>query len=197
MQENSIYEDVISQLLNRRYAVSNQLFPEETLLGLYEELCRQDNEDELRRAGIGNRFNFEVNKTVRSDEIKWVNNLTEHVAEKNYLSLVSSFTAYLNRTCFTSIKEHEFHYALFSPGAIFKRHLDCFKNDPSRRISVVTYLNPSWEEGYGGALKLYLETEEISILPQWGTTVIFRSDDLEHEVMPAVQKRYSITGWLK
>jgi SM-20-related protein len=34
-------------------------------------------------------------------------------------------------------------------------------------------------------------------LPEWGRTVIFKSDLLEHEVMVSEQDRLSITGWLK
>ncbi|MCB0627245.1 MAG: 2OG-Fe(II) oxygenase, partial [Saprospiraceae bacterium] len=35
------------------------------------------------------------------------------------------------------------------------------------------------------------------ILPVGGRLVLFRSELLEHEVLPARRERYSLTGWLR
>ena len=80
---------------------------------------------------------------------------------------------------------------------VYKRHLDRFRNDERRKFSVVTYLNEEWTEADGGTLVLYPDGREIRVLPEWGTTVVFKSDLLEHEVLPANRARYSVTGWLK
>ncbi|MFK7772205.1 MAG: 2OG-Fe(II) oxygenase [Saprospiraceae bacterium] len=75
--------------------------------------------------------------------------------------------------------------------------MDRFKNDNSRKYSVVTYLNQNRQVDDGGALVIYTDEGAVTILPEWGRTVIFKSDLLEHEVMVSKKDRLSITGWLK
>ncbi|HKJ41953.1 MAG TPA: 2OG-Fe(II) oxygenase, partial [Sunxiuqinia sp.] len=60
-----------------------------------------------------------------------------------------------------------------------------------------TYLNENWSKDDGGQLILYLDNQNLHITPKWGVTVIFKSDSIEHEVLPAKRNRYSVTGWLK
>ena len=93
----------------------------------------------------------------------------------------------------------EFHYALYPIGTFYKRHLDTFQNDDSRKLSIVCYLNDEdWLPEYGGELVIYKEGEEdINIYPLRGRMVVFESQVLEHEVKPVKQERLSITGWLK
>ena len=61
------------------------------------------------------------------------------------------------------------------------------------------YLNaPGWPADAGGALLLHpLTGEPVSVLPEGGTLVVFRSDDLPHEVLPATRQRLSIAGWMR
>ena len=35
------------------------------------------------------------------------------------------------------------------------------------------------------------------VLPELGTLVIFLSEDIPHEVLPAMRDRYSIAGWFR
>ena len=39
--------------------------------------------------------------------------------------------------------------------------------------------------------------EQVSVLPAPGLMVLFDSQRLEHEVLPARRSRLSITGWFK
>jgi SM-20-related protein len=75
--------------------------------------------------------------------------------------------------------------------------LDQFRGDRARVISVITYLNPDWTDEDGGHLALYTDKGPVHILPRWGRTVMFRSEELEHEVLPGRKERRSITGWLR
>jgi len=49
-----------------------------------------------------------------------------------------------------------------------------------KRVIILIYLNPGWEEAHGGGLELYDEsdvrTPVKTIVPAWGTMVLFRSD---------------------
>lgn len=49
-----------------------------------------------------------------------------------------------------------------------------------RRLNVLLYLNPGWEESFGGCLELWEKGAERPaklVVPRWGTCVIFRTDD--------------------
>jgi 2OG-Fe(II) oxygenase superfamily len=49
-----------------------------------------------------------------------------------------------------------------------------------RRINLLLYLNPEWDESFGGCLELWgngSNKPEKLIVPNWGTCVIFRTDD--------------------
>jgi len=49
-----------------------------------------------------------------------------------------------------------------------------------RRVNVLLYLNPTWDEADGGCLELYdtsdVHTPVRTVVPRWGTLVLFRSD---------------------
>jgi Rps23 Pro-64 3,4-dihydroxylase Tpa1-like proline 4-hydroxylase len=53
------------------------------------------------------------------------------------------------------------------------------------------------KKGDGGELKVYLKDKEELISPSWGKLVIFKSDELEHEVLPTNINRFSVCGWLR
>ena len=49
-----------------------------------------------------------------------------------------------------------------------------------RRINVLLYLNPEWEESFGGCLEFWEKRAKQPaklVVPRWGTCVIFRTDD--------------------
>jgi hypothetical protein len=49
-----------------------------------------------------------------------------------------------------------------------------------RRINLLLYLNPVWEESFGGCLELWEKGAKHPaklVIPKWGTCVIFRTDD--------------------
>ena len=88
------------------------------------------------------------------------------------------------------------HFALYPPGAFYKRHLDAFKERNARKISLILYLNQDWQVTDGGQLRMYLPEQRLDISPLGGRLVCFRSELIEHEVLPAKRDRLSITGWL-
>jgi SM-20-related protein len=71
----------------------------------------------------------------------------------------------------------------------------------TRRVTCILYLNPDWKIVDGGALRLYLDNEDLQryqdIYPYAGRLVVFLSDRFYHEVLPATRERYSITGWFR
>lgn len=194
---NPVYEKVIEDLLNQQYSVVDDFFSSSEVEALRNILLSKYEEDEFKKAAIGNQFTEQVIKAIRGDFISWINEADLEPSEEVFFHKINDFTHYLNRTCFLGIQEHEFHYALYPKGTFYKRHLDTFQNDDSRKLSIVCYLNDEdWQPEYGGELVLYKEND-ITIYPLKGRVVIFESQIIEHEVKPVEQKRLSITGWLK
>jgi hypothetical protein len=84
------------------------------------------------------------------------------------------------------------------PRASYRRHRDRFHDDDERVLSCALYLNESWADADGGALRIYLDGGAArDILPVGGTLVCFLSDRFEHKVLPATHERLALTGWLR
>ncbi|HJS00816.1 MAG TPA: 2OG-Fe(II) oxygenase [Flavobacterium sp.] len=193
-----MYEKVIQDLLKQQYSVVDHFFSMEEVENLRNSLLQKHDENEFKKAAIGNQFNEQIIKTIRGDFISWIDETQKNEQESVFFDKIEHFTNYLNRTCFLGIQEREFHYALYPIGTFYKRHLDTFQNDDSRKLSIVCYLNnEDWQEEYGGELTIYKEEETINIFPLKGRMVVFESQILEHEVKPVQRERLSITGWLK
>ncbi|MCG9971482.1 2OG-Fe(II) oxygenase [Christiangramia crocea] len=201
-KENPLYEQIISDLLEKKYSIIDNFFEEAEVNILRESLLQKYEEDNFKKAAIGNRTNEIIARSIRGDFILWINEAKAGEAEKIYFEKINSLVNYLNRTCFMGILTKEFHYALYPEGTFYKRHLDTFQNDGRRKLSMVCYLNDEdWKPENGGELTIYTEDngkeEEINIYPFPGRVVIFESQELEHEVKPVKVPRLSITGWLK
>lgn len=153
--------------------------------------------EELSPAGTGRGISRLYDMQIRSDKIYWIDNTSNDKHELEFLNIVTQFISRLNQSCYTGINDYEFHYALYDAGSFYKRHIDQFKKNPGRKYTFIIYLNDNWEESNGGFLATYPNEETRLITPTGGKCVFFKSDELEHEVMPANRARMSITGWLK
>lgn len=200
--ENPVYERIISDLLEQQYSIVEDFFSLTEVEELRDSLLYKYEEDNFKKAAIGNRTNEIIAKSIRGDFILWLNEAEAAQAEKVFFSKINDFVQYLNRTCYMGILYKEFHYALYPEGTFYKRHLDTFQNDDRRKLSMVCYLNDqNWQPEYGGELVIYTNENGMevpkSIYPFPGRMVIFESQILEHEVKPVKTERLSITGWLK
>lgn len=200
--ENPKYEQIIADILSKKYAVVEDFFSEDEVLILRNTLLQKYDEDKFKKAAIGNRVNELIAKSIRGDFILWIDESRVENGETMFFQKINDLTTYLNKTCFLGILQKEFHYALYPIGTFYKRHLDTFQNDDRRKLSFVCYLNEDgWQPEDGGELVLYLDEngkeQEKIICPYPGRVVIFESQIIEHEVRPANRERLSITGWLK
>jgi SM-20-related protein len=201
-KENPLYEKIISGLLEDQYYIVEDFFDAEEIHVLRRSLLQKYEEDNFKKAAIGNKINETIEKTVRGDFILWINEADAGEAERIFFSKINSLVSYLNKTCFLGILQKEFHYAVYPEGTFYKRHLDTFQNDDRRKLSLVCYLNDEdWAPENGGELVIYKDENGVetskSIYPFPGRVVIFESQLLEHEVKPVKTTRLSITGWLK
>ena len=191
------YEALITQLMEQRYGVMDNFLEPELIEKLQRALKVRHQAGLFKPAGIGRQKDFHKDVSYRNDQISWIEPGTDSGPEYEFQDLMLGFMQYLNRTCYTSLKSSEFHFAIYPEGSFYKRHLDQFKSDSGRQFSVVSYLNDNWTSEDGGELVLYLPEGPKSVLPLAGRVVFFKSDELEHEVLPAKKDRWSITGWLK
>jgi len=149
----------------------------------------------MKKAGIGKTTEKQINESVRGDYIQWIDPTGAAPPVKVYVDRMKSLMSYLNRSLFLSLKDLEAHMTVYPPGSYYKRHLDQFKSDDHRKLSVICYLNAYWEETQGGQLRMYLPSGERDVFPIAGRLVCFRSEMIEHEVLPATRARLSLTGW--
>src|SRR5690606_33885052 len=123
--------------LEEQYYIAEDFFDIEEVRKMRTILLEKYEEDNFKKAAIGNKLNETIEKTVRGDFILWLNEKDDGVAEKIFFSKINSLVEYLNRTCFLGILQKEFHYAVYPKGTFYKRHLDTFQNDDRRRLSLV------------------------------------------------------------
>ncbi len=196
------FETIIDGVLNDGYGITDNFITPGEVIALTNRLHQRRDLGKFKAAGTGND-QVSVGNAMRGDEILWLEEATTTPVEVAFLLRISEFVAYVNQTCYLGLRDFEFHYALYSPGTFYKRHLDRFRSDSRRKLSIVCYLNTNWEEADGGQLALYLpgatggKEQQIIISPIGGRLVCFESGLLEHEVLPATHERLSVTGWLK
>lgn len=200
---NPIYEKIIDDLSNQKYSISDFFFSVEETKQLREAIIRTEDKHDFHQAAIGNSQNEQVIKSIRGDKIKWMDEMNKTKTEEIFFSKINDFIDYLNKTCYMGIEESEFHYAIYPEGTFYQKHVDAFKNDDRRTLSIVLYLNDEqWKDEFGGQLTLFLpgedkEEKELDILPLAGRLAVFDSKTIPHEVKTVNRPRYSITGWLK
>ena len=193
-----LFDELIDQIVEQDFAVLDYFIPEENLKQLFQHLQHLYAAEEMKKAGIGQAVEHEVNGQIRGDQIKWLPRASILPFEIQFNKQVNNFCHFLNRSCFLSLNDYEFHYTCYPPTTFYKKHIDQFKKDNSRVLSLIIYLNKDWQAGDGGEVVLYPEGKnEVVITPNWGKVICFRSSEMPHEVLMTNKNRYSITGWLK
>ena len=149
-------------------------------------------------AGIGRGQGYITNESIRTDDICWIDEAS--IAGSAWLDWTAGLQRFLNRRLFLGLFSFESHFAHYSPGDYYKRHYDAFRGDANRILSIITYLNPVWDQADRGELVIYrddADQEGIKVLPNYGTIVVFLSGEFPHEVLPAEKDRYSVAGWFR
>ncbi len=151
---------------------------------------------QFKKAGVGKSQEMQINEAIRGDHIQWIDKATAQPPVQAYLNKLTELISFVNQSLFLSLKDYEVHMTIYPAGSFYKRHLDQFKKDDHRKLSLICYLNENWKEEEGGQLRIYQQQKHFDILPVAGRLVCFRSDQLEHEVLPATRARLSLTGWI-
>jgi len=191
------FDQLIDDLAEHGWAIQHAALPVSLTLELAAECRARETKGRLLPAGVGRGAAQSVHQQVRGDQIEWLE-AEQSPASSSYLAVLEALRCQLNQALYLGLEDFEGHFALYPPGAFYQKHLDRFRDDDRRSVSVVFYLNPDWLPEQGGALRLYLDAgRELDVYPRAGTLLLFMSADWPHAVLPANRERLSLTGWFR
>ena len=169
------------------------------LSALASEVAVLDRSDAMKKAGVGRGTDLTRDRSVRRDRIAWLQGVTAPQAA--LFDFFSTLLTGLNQRLFLGLKRFEAHYATYQPGDFYIKHVDSFQGRASRVISLVLYLNEDWQPESGGALQVFNRENDsevcAQVLPEAGRMAIFLSEEIPHEVLPALRTRHSIACWFR
>lgn len=180
----------------RGYFTRLAFLGDEAALAARAEALARAESGVLHAAGIRRGADRTLDTQVRGDLIGWVEPepgtglgvLREHFAR---LGHALSSEAYLG------LGRFDLQLACYpGGGARYARHRDAFPGQSNRRATAIWYANPEWIPAHGGVLRLYPEgAAPVDVAPVLDTLVVFLSERIEHEVLPAHASRLALTAW--
>ncbi len=188
---------IVDELAEHGWSQQDIFLPDDMARELALECRKRAAQGELAPAAVGRGLAQEVREGIRGDHIQWLEPGQAEPCDR-YLTLMDSLRQALNRGLFLGLEDFESHFALYPPGAFYRKHVDRFRDDDKRVVSAVIYLNDAWQPDHGGQLRMYLKSgAEHDVKPISGCLVVFMSGDMPHEVLVANHERLSLTGWFR
>ena len=192
-----LHQLTLDDLATHGWSQQNQFLPQELTLALAAECRVLAASGALDFAAVGRDAAKSLRPEIRGDRTLWLEAGQSDACDR-YQQIMETLRLALNRAFFLGLDNYESHFALYAPGASYRQHLDRFRDDDLRTVSVVVYLNDAWDAQDGGALRLHpdgLPQQDIS--PEGSRLVLFLSADMAHEVLPATRDRISLAGWFR
>jgi SM-20-related protein len=189
---------VVDMIAMQGYAIAAHFLDLATVAALRANALRFERAGLLVPAAVGRGGDRIERVDIRGDRIRWLEETTDDTAELSLRDALDALRLAVNRELQLGLFSFEGHYAIYPAGAGYARHLDRFRDDNARVLSIVVYLNDRWRDEDGGMLRLHVaRARSIDAIPQGGTLVAFLSDRFAHEVLPARRERFSIAGWFR
>lgn len=191
------FSTIIDDLAEHGWSLQSSFVSNTVTHQLADECRRREAEGALVPAAIGRGEAQVVREGVRGDQIQWLEPGQSEVCD-SYLELMDGLRLALNRELFLGLEEFECHFAFYPPGAFYQTHLDRFRDDDSRCVTAVLYLNPDWQPADAGELRIHFcDGPSRDIAPLAGNLVVFMSADFPHEVLVTHTERLSLSGWFR
>ncbi len=187
---------LVEQLRERDWALSQDALPSAWVADWVAEIQSLVAAGQFSRPGIGHGRHEAVTQDLRGDLILPLRADQPPPAAARYFQVLAELRNSINQRLFWELSGIEAHYSLYLPGAGYRKHLDCLTQHHARGLSCLLYLNPNWQPADGGLLRLYHPEGYHEIAPTAGNWLIFRSDRIYHEVLPAQAPRLSLAAWL-
>lgn len=199
MAEDPAIQRLVSELAARDWAVCERFLDTPHVTALRSEAEALYSAGRFRAAGISQDG---LRRTdIRSDDSLWLASDATPLAWSLLERELEALRIAVNAATYLGLHEFEGHYAVYPPGAAYARHLDRFRDDNQRVVSLVLYLNADWGADDGGELRLYPQgtdgTAPVKLTPRGGTLVSFLSERVPHEVLVAQRTRFSLAGWFR
>jgi len=190
---------LLDDLSGPGWHIDTAFLTEPQVQALREECLAGLDAGDFHPAGVGSG-QAQVHNEIRGDQIFWIDENTAGPALGAVLQRLEALRLAVNQTLFLGLFDLEVHFAAYPPGAGYQRHLDRFRDDDRRSLTLILYLNPAdWSVADGGQLHFWPDekTPPLEIEPAGGTLVVFLSDRFWHQVLPAQRQRLSLTGWYR
>lgn len=182
-------DQILDDLNTSGFALVDDVYPHEYVRNLVQECS--SNLEAFRAAGIQNG----VVSHIRSDHILWIDD--QLPIAQQHINTLENLAQAFNQAFYLGIKEVEAHFACYNAGEFYALHRDNPQQKNDRMISTVFYLHESWQEDWGGQLRLQDKNDQWHIIPPVSNRLVIFQSDLLHEVLLSKQQRLSITAWLR
>jgi SM-20-related protein len=189
--------EIARHLQDTGYIVLEHALPDELLARLLAR-CQNDDTERFSAAHVGRGADKKQIKSLRGDAISWLDEADE--TDHDYLALMESLRSGLNQSLYLGLFDYECHYAIYASGAGYAKHSDVLVGKKNRILTTVLYLNEAWQAADGGELQVYDPTGDkviATVLPKFGTMIIFLSEMFPHEVLISQRTRRSMAGWFR
>jgi SM-20-related protein len=192
----------IRALYERSWLTRDGVLGRAAAMGVHDEVERLAATGQLRPAGVGRGAAYRLDGAVRGDAIAWIRPEEPPPGLTELCALFLALRETLNRQAYLGLERMEVQVARYpGGGAAYGRHRDAFAASPggrpNRRVTAIYYVNPDWEPTDGGLLRLHLDAGPITIEPVLDRLLIFLSERVEHEVLPARTPRRAVTAWFR
>lgn len=136
-----------------------------------------------------------LDHNVRTDRIAWITEQEEPEVHNRFRRLGFQMEKQLR----IALNRFDVQYAVYESAPLhgfsgYVRHVDSVASQTNpRRLTAVLYLNRC----KGGQLRLFLKQggDPLDVAPEQGLLCVFRSELIEHEVLPVESERYALTAW--
>ena len=192
------WDDLAARIVQPGFFILPKFFSLELVQDLSDEISDRKSANLFHAAGVGSKAQHIHNPNIRGDLVSWIDPTDPPAAVIPIEEFLNEIKRSLNERLMMGLWDSELHFAVYPPGTHYEKHVDRFRGDDARLLSVVIYLNEDWQPDDGGQLLLNpAEGNPIAVQPEAGTLVIFRSENLPHEVLRSNKERLSLTGWLR
>ncbi len=189
---------IVAGLTDHGHVVVDDFVTADFVARLHTEAHALRTTGAFRPAGVGRGASWRRDLAVRGDEVLWVDPGRPTREQAPLLAVMDDLRLVLNRHLYLGLTDYEAHLAVYPAGHAYVRHRDQHSDSDARVVTTSLYLNDDWAPGDGGRLRLFLDDgRTLEVPPVGGVLVVFLSQDLDHEVLPARRERTSWTGWMR
>ncbi|WP_395832870.1 2OG-Fe(II) oxygenase [Archangium violaceum] len=192
----SLRDEEIQSLGERGWFTRASFLGEANARALHAEAKARVEAGLLRPAGIRRGADHSLDRDIRGDFITWVKPEEQGSALSRLRDAYAALGETLSTEAYLGLGRFDLQLAWYpGSGERYARHFDAFPGQSNRRVTAIYYLNPDWVPAHGGLLRLYLEGGTVDVEPTLDRLLVFLSERIEHEVLPAHGPRLALTAW--